>query len=86
MQENTLFSGKIYTAGTNFTRTPVATVVTNLNSANTRLLLFYIFQSGTLSLQQIYVTSPFRNKLKQNAKVEGKSNPATFSIMRLRRS
>ena len=33
MQENTLFSGKIYTAGTNFTRPPVATVVTNLNSA-----------------------------------------------------
>ena len=32
MQENALFSGKIYTAGTNFTRPLVATVVTNLNS------------------------------------------------------
>ena len=33
MQESALFSGKIYTAGTNFTRPPVATVVTNLNLA-----------------------------------------------------
>ena len=31
MQESRLFSGQIYTAGTNFTRPPVATVVTNLN-------------------------------------------------------
>ena len=31
-QEKGLFSGKIYTAGANFTRLPVATVVTNLNS------------------------------------------------------
>ena len=33
MREIALFSGKIYTAGTNFTRLPVATVATNLNSA-----------------------------------------------------
>ena len=33
MREIALFSGKIYTAGTNFTRPPVATVATNLNSA-----------------------------------------------------
>ena len=32
-QENALFSGKIYTADKNFTRLPVATVLTNLNSA-----------------------------------------------------
>ena len=32
LQENALFSEKIYTAGANFTRPPVATVVTNLNS------------------------------------------------------
>ena len=32
MREITLFSGKIYTAGTNFTRPPVVTVATNLNS------------------------------------------------------
>ena len=32
MQEIALFSGKIYTAGTNFTRPPVVTVATNLNS------------------------------------------------------
>ena len=32
IQEIALFSGKIYTAGTNFTRPPVVTVATNLNS------------------------------------------------------
>ena len=32
LQEIALFSGKIYTAGTNFTRPSVAMVVTNLNS------------------------------------------------------
>ena len=32
MQEIALFSGKFYTAGTNFTRPPVVTVATNLNS------------------------------------------------------
>ena len=32
MQEKMLFSWKIYTAGTNFTRPPVVTVATNLNS------------------------------------------------------
>ena len=32
MQEITLFAGKIYTAGKNFTRPPVVTVATNLNS------------------------------------------------------
>ena len=32
MQEIALFSGQIYTAGTNFTRPLVAMVVTNLNS------------------------------------------------------
>ena len=34
MQEITLFLGKIYTAGKSFTRPPVLTVATNLNSAN----------------------------------------------------
>ena len=29
-----MFSGKIYTAGTNFTGPPVATVATNLNSVS----------------------------------------------------
>ena len=33
MREIALFSGKIYTPGTNFTRPPVVTVATNLNSA-----------------------------------------------------
>ena len=32
MPKIVLFSGKIYTAGTNFTRPPVVTVATNLNS------------------------------------------------------
>ena len=35
MREIALFSGKIYTAGTNFTRPPVVTVATNLNSVDT---------------------------------------------------
>ena len=34
MREIALFSGEIYTAGTNFTRPPVVTVATNLNSAS----------------------------------------------------
>ena len=34
MREIALFSGKIYTAGTNFTRPPVVTVATNLNSVH----------------------------------------------------
>ena len=34
MQEIALFSGKVNTAGTNFTRPPVVTVATNLNSAS----------------------------------------------------
>ena len=34
MREIALFSGKIYTADTNFTRPPVATVATNLNSVH----------------------------------------------------
>ena len=32
MREIALFSGKIYTAGTNFTRPPAVTVATNLSS------------------------------------------------------
>ena len=32
---NALFSGKIYTAGQNFTRPPVVTVVTNFKSGQT---------------------------------------------------
>ena len=35
MQEIKLFSRKFYTIGTNFTRLPVVTVATNLNSAST---------------------------------------------------
>ena len=37
MQEIALFSGKIYTAGTNFTRPSVVTVATNLNSGHALL-------------------------------------------------
>ena len=36
VQENPWFSGKIYTVGKNFTRPPVAMVVTNLNSADSK--------------------------------------------------
>ena len=38
MQDNALFSRKVYTAGTNFTRPPVATVMTNLNSGQCQIL------------------------------------------------
>ena len=41
-----MFSGKIYTAGTNFTRPPVSTVVTNLNSA-----LYWLFYTLFLPLR-----------------------------------
>ena len=34
MRDIALISGKIYTAGKNFTRPPVVTVATNLNSVN----------------------------------------------------
>ena len=35
-----MFSGEIYTAGTNFTRPPVVTVATNLNSGHEKVALF----------------------------------------------
>ena len=38
MQEIALFSGKIYTAGTNFTHPSVVTVATNLNSVREYIL------------------------------------------------
>ena len=41
MQEINLFSGKIYTASTNFTRPPVITIATNLNSDCTRFICTY---------------------------------------------
>ena len=48
MPEIALFSGKIYTAGTNFTRPPVVTVATNLNSLSVFLKLyrFYLIELG----------------------------------------
>ena len=53
MQEIALFSGKIYTPGTNFTRPPVVTVATNLNSASIdkiSKLLSAISQTGCTGL------------------------------------
>ena len=43
MREITLFSEKIYTAGTNFTRPPVMTVATNLNSGYFGRVLHSLF-------------------------------------------
>ena len=45
MREIALFSGKIYTAGTNFTRPPVVMVATNLNSGSD---LIFISPTGSL--------------------------------------
>ena len=42
MQEIALFSGKIYTAGTNFTRPLVVTVATNINSATLPLAIYLV--------------------------------------------
>ena len=44
---NGLFSGKLYTAGQNFTRPPVVTVVTNINSGSilyqlVSLIIYYL--------------------------------------------
>ena len=44
---NALFSGKLYTAGQNFTRPPVVTVVTNINSGSilyqlVSLIIYYL--------------------------------------------
>ena len=44
---NALFSGKIFTAGQNFTRPPVVTVVTNINSGSilyqlVSLIIYYL--------------------------------------------
>ena len=45
--ENALFSGKIYTAGTNFTRPLVAAVATNLNSAMQKTQKALTYYSST---------------------------------------
>ena len=57
MQENTLFPGKIYTAGTNFTRPPVAPVATNLNSATQvfGLIQHFLFKAEISTSFQILV-------------------------------
>ena len=41
MREIALFPRKIYTAGTNFTRPPVVTIATNLNSARPCLVIWW---------------------------------------------
>ena len=50
MREIALFSGKIYTAGTNLTRPQVVTVATNLNSVVT--IINIIIRDGSLSAHQ----------------------------------
>ena len=52
MPEIALFSRKIYTAGTNFTRPPVATVATNLNSAGRLQRQQGLREEGETSFQQ----------------------------------
>ena len=60
MQEIALFSGKIYTAGTNFTRPPVVTVATNLNSASQVFLLARKIAKNTSTMQWLeIIIGPF---------------------------
>ena len=49
-----LFSGKIYTVDKNFTRPPVVTVATNLNSATCLTIIFNITKTIQLSIKIIY--------------------------------
>ena len=48
-----LFFGKIYTPETNFTRPPVVTVATNINSASKLLRQLKTLPSGPLALLNI---------------------------------
>ena len=52
-----LFSGKIYTAGTNFTRPPVVTVATNLNSECWWQLSFITCISGNKHIHKSIIFS-----------------------------
>ena len=50
MREIALFSGKIYTAGTNFTRPQVVTVATNLDSAKANPTYYWSTQQHLLPI------------------------------------
>ena len=50
MREIALFSGKIYTTGTNFARPPVVTVATNLNSGDLLRSVPYISRGDYMKL------------------------------------
>ena len=57
MREIALFSRQIYTPETNFTRPPVVTVATNLNSASLSSLISAIIIIISLSLSELGVSS-----------------------------
>ena len=55
-----IVSGKIYTAGTNYTRPPVVTVATNLNSASRMILLTRKIAKNTSTMQWLeIIIGPF---------------------------
>ena len=57
MGEIALFSGKIYTAGTNFTRPPVVTVATNLNSAMTMAITMTMTMAMAITMTMTMMTT-----------------------------
>ena len=69
MQEIALFSGKIYTAGTYFTRLLVMTVATNLNSAHSiyskQAALLEFGDLGKLLCGAVLVSSRYVSKLEE---------------------
>ena len=57
MRETVLFAGKIYTAGTNFTRLLVVTVATNLNSGQHGLSK--VIPSGIAPIRPLHILTIF---------------------------
>ena len=70
MRKFALFFGKIYTAGTNFTRLPVVTVATNLNSVSVcGFTLHMIDRPGKFKSRHGYLMAIFPVQSSQEAKI-----------------
>ena len=65
-QEIALFFGKIYTAGTNFTRLSVATVATNPNSVNDILTQYGSKKSSIKKPDYFEFDSPEKRSLRSS--------------------
>ena len=66
MREIALLSGKIYTAGTNFTRLSVATVATNPNSVNDILTQYGSKKSSIKKPDYFEFDSPEKRSLRSS--------------------